>query len=360
MLNWLSGLIELNRCGQAGVLVTVAATRGSTPRERGAKMTVGLQRAWDSIGGGQLEHAAIEGARLLLEEEGRAAVCSMERHALGPDLGQCCGGVAELVLEYVPPGRQDWLDLLAEGARCGEPVVTAVRVDGEAGKLAAKLSDWPGNPWQSRGGPPAETIERVVAGGVPMLERQSGDGRWFVDIMNPERFDVVLFGAGHVGTALAAMLENLPCSLLWIDSRKDRLPSEPGANVRVELHRQPELLVEACPRGAFYVVMTHSHPLDLLICEQILKRGDFVYCGLIGSATKRRNFEKRLRLKGCNEHQLARLTCPIGVDGIRGKHPGEIAVAVAAELLKVRQMAGNGQLVPAGAQSGAKPASDRG
>jgi xanthine dehydrogenase accessory factor len=99
----------------------------------------------------------------------------------------------------------------------------------------------------------------------------------------------------------------------------------------------PAREVLALPAGAFYLVMTHSHPLDYEICEQVLARDDFSYCGLIGSRSKRRRFEKRMRRQGMPDARLARLTCPIGVRGIDGKRPGEIAIAVTAELLQVRE-----------------------
>ena len=56
----------------------------------------------------------------------------------------------------------------------------------------------------------------------------------------------------------------------------------------------PELAVDEAPPGTIFLVMTHSHPLDEAICEAILRRGDFAYLGLIGSATKRARFVKRL------------------------------------------------------------------
>ena len=92
--------------------------------------------------------------------------------------------------------------------------------------------------------------------------------------------------------------------------------------------------VDAARDSAFHLVMTHSHQLDLALCEAVLRRGDFAYLGLIGSATKRARFEHRLREGGLDDAALARLTCPIGVPGITGKSPPEIAVAVAAQLLQ--------------------------
>jgi xanthine dehydrogenase accessory factor len=98
----------------------------------------------------------------------------------------------------------------------------------------------------------------------------------------------------------------------------------------------PEDETKDVPPGAYALVMTHSHDLDLAIVERLLKRGDCRYVGLIGSDTKRRNFESRLARKGFDEGTIKSLRCPIGIAGIEGKHPGEIAIAVAAELLQLR------------------------
>lgn len=150
---------------------------------------------------------------------------------------------------------------------------------------------------------------------------------------------VVLFGAGHVGKALVAVLAQLPCQVTWIDQRADQFPAAVPANVRVEVSDAPVYDVAEAPAGAAFLVMTHSHGLDRDLVEAILRRGDFAYCGLIGSATKRRRFETRLRAKGLTDADLARLICPIGIAGIAGKAPGEIAVAVAAQLLQLRAAA---------------------
>jgi xanthine dehydrogenase accessory factor len=93
------------------------------------------------------------------------------------------------------------------------------------------------------------------------------------------------------------------------------------------------------PPGSFYLVITHSHPLDFEICSQVLHRGDSAYCGLIGSAAKRRRFERNLRKQGMPDDLFDQLTCPIGVAGISSKKPADIAIAVSAELLRIRDAA---------------------
>ncbi len=144
-----------------------------------------------------------------------------------------------------------------------------------------------------------------------------------------DHFHVVLFGAGHVGQAVVRTLAALPCRVIWIDSREQQFPIDVPDNVTVQFSDAPANDVAAAPPGAYFLVMTHSHAIDREVTEAILRRGDFAYCGLIGSPTKRRRFEKRWRAKGLTEAQIGRLTCPIGISGITGKRPGEIAVAVA-------------------------------
>jgi xanthine dehydrogenase accessory factor len=81
--------------------------------------------------------------------------------------------------------------------------------------------------------------------------------------------------------------------------------------------------------------MTHSHALDQRLAEAILKRRTMDWFGLIGSHTKRTQFERRLRERGIPRDRLDAMVCPIGIPGIEGKLPAVIAVAVAAQLLMV-------------------------
>ena len=92
------------------------------------------------------------------------------------------------------------------------------------------------------------------------------------------------------------------------------------------------------PPGAFYLVLTHDHDLDLRITEAVLRRGDFAYLGLIGSKTKRARFEHRFEQRGVPLDAIARMTCPIGIGSAHGKEPEVIAVGVVAQLLQ--QVAG--------------------
>ena len=92
--------------------------------------------------------------------------------------------------------------------------------------------------------------------------------------------------------------------------------------------------VASAPPGACYLVLTHSHALDLAITQAVLARGDFRWFGLIGSCSKRASFESRLRARGFGDDALARMVCPIGLPGIAGKEPEVIAISAVAQLLQ--------------------------
>ena len=149
-------------------------------------------------------------------------------------------------------------------------------------------------------------------------------------------FHLQLYGAGHVGRAIAQLLERIPCEVQWIDERAAEFPTEPSAPHIVRICAEPVAAeVAAATPGSFYLVLTHSHDLDLGVTHAILQRADFAYLGLIGSATKRARFVHRFEARGMKSELLARITCPIGLAGIAGKAPEVIAVAVVAQLLQV-------------------------
>ena len=311
MDNWLTGL------DAPSVLVTVAIAQGSVPREAGAHMVVSSDACFDTIGGGHLELKAIALARAMLDDGGTRHV---ERFPLGPALGQCCGGVAHLLFE-----RVDTLQLAVLRARRGADTFRLVSID----TPALAVCDAAGRVLMG-GHAPAFN----ASAGTHMMRDAAGQ-RWFVDAILAPRAHLVLFGAGHVGAAIVRLLGDLPCRVTWVDEREDMFPDSVPANVRVEATDLPEAVVAETPPGASFLVMTHSHALDGRLCEAILARDGVAWFGLIGSTTKRRQFEHRLRVRGLPADRIDAMACPIGVPGIDGKQPAVIAIAVVAQLLGV-------------------------
>lgn len=142
---------------------------------------------------------------------------------------------------------------------------------------------------------------------------------------------LLLFGAGHVGRALARSLALLPLRLIWVDAREEEFGTVPPG-VEAHVTEQWEPLVQGAPAGSGVLVLTQSHTLDALITGAALERGDLRYVGMIGSRTKRKRFESAYRQIDIPQEQIDRLVCPIGDFGVRDKRPEVIATFVTAEV----------------------------
>ena len=280
------------------VRVVIARIRGSSPREVGAAMLVWKDGQSGTIGGGTLEFQAAEAAR------SQAAPSRQSQHALGPDLGQCCGGAVTLLSEVYDIGAVEGLDdtIIARSASGGEMPLSVKRM------LA-----------QARG-----------QGVRP--EPQLVDG-WMVEPVHKPARNLWIWGAGHVGRALVDVLSPLPdLAITWVDTGPGRFPEAVPADVTVVPAAKPAELVRHAPLDAEHLVLTYSHNLDLELCNRLLLH-DFRFAGLIGSATKWARFRSRLAALGHSPERISRITCPIG-DPSLGKHPQMIAVGVAAQILR--------------------------
>jgi xanthine dehydrogenase accessory factor len=309
-------LIEAIEAEGSAALVTLARVEGSSPREAGARMVVRPSGGFHgTVGGGALEFAALDAAQAALKT-GRGPAFRRSL-ALGPELGQCCGG------------RVEWRVETFDARDLEELSTLAIADGGSSALLKARVR-------------PDGRVERVLRAGEDEgrpRARQLGDGGWIESIGMSARA-VLLFGAGHVGRALALALAPLPFAVRWIDSRRDAFPSAAPANVTLVFAPEPAAEVADAPDGALIVVMTHSHALDLEIVAAALAAGRFDYVGLIGSSTKRARFLSQMRAAGLSEAALARLVCPIGVAGLESKDPAVIAASTAAQLLIVGEKAG--------------------
>lgn len=148
-------------------------------------------------------------------------------------------------------------------------------------------------------------------------------------ITPPDHPDALIFGAGHVGRALALALHPLPVNAVLIDSRADELALA-TAGLTTRLTALPEAEIRAARSGTAVVILTHDHAQDFLLAAEALTRPDLPYIGMIGSATKRAQFTRFARQRGLDP---APLICPIGAGFIRDKRPAIIAALTAAELI---------------------------
>jgi xanthine dehydrogenase accessory factor len=171
---------------------------------------------------------------------------------------------------------------------------------------------------------------REEAGPFTLAGRLSGTEN--VERFGEARRAVLLFGAGHVGRAVMLALAPLPYDVTWADPRPEAFPAAMAQNVKA-FAGNPLEVVDSAPQGALAFIMSHSHALDLAIAEAALRNPAMAHVGVIGSATKRARFERRLREAGVQDARVQSMICPIGVGGIRSKLPAAIAVSVAAQVI---------------------------
>ncbi|WP_372840703.1 xanthine dehydrogenase accessory protein XdhC [Phaeovulum sp.] len=287
-------LAALTRAAARGPFtrVLVLDVKGSAPREAGAEMYVWPDDIEGTIGGGALEWQAMARAR-----EGLVGI---ERVALGPALGQCCGGAVTLFYEALGPAR-----------------VAAI-----TGPVWAR-------PISGGGGPTPPAVLRAMAGPGNLPKMVEG---WVIEPVAPAPVPVWIWGAGHVGRALVGVLAPFDrFAIDWVDFAPERFGPIPP-QVRQSIAADPVDLVRFAPFEAHHIVATHAHDLDFALVHAILGHG-FASLGLIGSASKAARFATRLGALGHSGAEISRLRCPIGEPGL-GKHPQAIAVGVAAALLR--------------------------
>jgi xanthine dehydrogenase accessory factor len=168
------------------------------------------------------------------------------------------------------------------------------------------------------------------------LERSGAAEVTLFEPLSAHRPSLWIFGAGHVGQALVRLLSELSAfDITWIDPRAELLPNGLPECVTTLACAAPVERVAAAPAASHHVVLTHDHALDYEICRAVLARADLPWLGLIGSASKAARFRSRLLRAGVARERLARLHCPIGVEGVSSKLPLGVAIAIAAQLLRL-------------------------
>ena len=282
-MDWLSALVHFRKNNTACVVVLITQVSGSAPRAAGTRMLVTQNEVHGTIGGGALELEGISHARALM-------VCAAE------------GGNG---VEH----KGDKSDSLA--------LVSCRQFN-----LAPELSQ--------------------CCGGKVTLQ---------FDCHFKNDFIVHVFGAGHVAQEVARLVQRLPCVATFHDTRADwlsqvsRLCERPDTSMSSGLHtKQIESSifehVESLDARACFLVMTHSHEMDMDVVEAVLTRADAVYCGLIASESKAAKFRNRLKRKGFSEAEVARLNAPLGQTIKTGNTPMEVAIAAMGDVLHARNQVG--------------------
>lgn len=324
MQNWVTTALDILQRKKAFVLVTVIRTQGSVPRETGTKMFVTDNNVIDTIGGGNFEFIVIEQCRKMLATNNSDV--RLQHYPLGPLTRQCCGGRVSVLLEMITLLQVPLLRSFVSAIKSenGLTLVTDFSKKSAKKSLTHGLVDTPS----------IRDFERNLFA-CNSKDLSDKNIAAFLEPLPTPQIPLYIFGAGHVGRAVVDIVSKLPFRIIWVDPRPNEFPNVLPYGVTKVTEGDFIALINEAPSNAYYLIFTHSHPLDFSITAAILEKGDFIYCGLIGSATKKARFKSRF-FKECNldEAQLSRLTCPVGIECISGKEPIKIAVSISAQLIQ--------------------------
>lgn len=313
---WLEQINAYLAADQSVCRIMIVDARGSTPREEGADMLVSADQIEGSIGGGRLEFEAIAIARRLITQaisdpafSDQGFIRHWQGFALGPSLGQCCGGAVMLLFEaYAPSSHHAIRDLLK-----AEQDAIAIYHDADSRCLPVIYSAEP---------------DHIKHGYDPAAGT-------YCQLVGKRRRPLYIYGAGHVGRAVMAKTDGLGFDRYWVDDAISRFPpaaTEPDADITVVPASDMTIIARHAPADSYHLVLTYSHRLDEAIIHAILMENQFTRLGLIGSVTKRQRFFSSLKQAGIPAELFARVVCPVGLPAIKGKAPEQVALSIAAQL----------------------------
>ena len=259
--------------------VVIMSTKGSAPRKAHSQMIVTEKQVFGSIGGGQLEYkvTAICQQRLLTIQKFEREVRSF---ALGPSLGQCCGGSVRALIEYFHLSDLSKIEKLNQG----EFLIH---------ELNTNAFPYEGN----------------------QLSRLD-EKKFFQERSFEKNTNLYIWGAGHTGREIMSSTKSLPLNRYWIDIAKERFPETIEPDINILWANDPTRLVKSFPSGGIHLILTHSHALDLALIQSLLRENNFYKLGLIGSLTKKARFNSQLLKIGFTSDDIDKIVCPIGLSEI--------------------------------------------
>ena len=300
---WPHAVLAYLEQGQCVAHIMILAAKGSTPRGIGVDMLVSAHGQEGTIGGGAMEFQATDIARQAFKNTPQDGFSRfVETFALGPDLGQCCGGHITILCEiFTPSAIKSVHDLCAVTDKMLCHDVTSQDI--------------------------ARPIDRALTSAYFEKETQ----RYIAPVTTASQ-SLYVYGAGHVGRALMPLVQGLALSVIWVDTDKSRFPDPVPDDVTIVPAADMAVVARHAPQGAFHVVLTYSHQFDEAICHELLAKGAFGKLGLIGSATKKARFDKRFLQAGISQELIDAYHCPVGLRAIQDKSPAHVALSIAGQI----------------------------
>ncbi len=346
--------------GKPFVLATIIRTRGSVPREVGAKMVVPREgQPFGTIGGGCGEGEVLRRAYPLFDQNVPPRIVQVDLTGeFDQDVIQVCGGLMDVALDlWKPEEHRELVHALAEATRARRPsaLVTALNPVESLPAGAKSCLSLDGNgtvftPSLSLNPATVRTFATSVSAGTPQLFAVSPQGeivedsvargqdwpRVFVDVQ-PGLQTLIIVGAGHIAQPLCEIGHLLGFRTVVIDDRwafanRERFPR--ATDIRVGAFEETLNSLDI-NEHSYVVVVTRGHVWDEASVKAVLRRNP-AYVGMIGSKRRAKTTLERLQEQGYRPEELSRIHTPLGLD-IAAETPAEIAVAISAELIRARR-----------------------
>ena len=302
---WLAQILTSLRQDKPVARLIILSAKGSTPRGAGAELIITQEGQSGSIGGGALEYQASHIARETLASLPATGFARFIRDfALGPDLGQCCGGNVRVLFEFFAP---------------------AALVDLQALQLA--------EPQAYQHDLTSQIIPKAYDSNImrTSFSYNKASGH-LIMAARTARTPLYIYGAGHVGRALVNVTNALAVERIWVDSAAERFEDVAPDDVTIAPARDMAQIAAHAPHGAFHIIVTYSHQFDEAITHALLAKGVFGKIGLIGSATKKARFAKRFLAAGIAQDAIDKVQCPVGLPDVKGKEPAHVALSIAGQI----------------------------
>ena len=333
-------LYQILKKGKDAVLIRIVRREGSAPRSVGSGCIVdGDGTLSGSIGGGLLEHRAVQKAKVLLEKR-VTSFCTIEMTAKEiAGEGMICGGRVDLFFE--PILAEDHAAVELFGA------IAELVQNGGSGTLITRMSD--GTHALAPDNRMLVKKDGSVVGTIPgvqlpdqairayLVEPSGTDATLFLEPIeqNPE---LLLFGGGHIATFVSPLAKMIGFRVSVFDDRGTFANRErfPEADEIYGMSYGEAFQQIAITESSYIVIVTRGHRGDRDVLDLVLKSGGSpAYIGMIGSVRKRNTLYKAMIENGMSEQALSRIHSPIGLD-IGAQTPAEIAISIIAEIIRVR------------------------
>lgn len=300
---------------EAIVLMVVVESENSSPGRAGFKMAVSKNKEMTgSIGGGRMEHDLVDDAVTNLKADTKVLWIKKLYHqgdSREDSSGMICSGAQTIFAMTLGQENLPSIENILDSISSNEKF--AIRLDSKGLRFINK-----------------DLLQQKI------VFNFKDDKNWFYQENISQQDMIYIIGGGHVGLALSRVMSILGFYVVVLDNRNSLQTMEQNhfANEKKVINYD-EILNYLEDGGHSYVaIVTHTHDTDKFTLQKLLGK-NFKYIGMMGSKAKVKNVMNDLRQLGYTEEQLNKIHSPIGIE-INSETPEEIAISIAAEIIKIR------------------------